>query len=258
MRRTGWAVLGAATTPLAAAAVLAAEWKLAKRGPQLADRDHPESGRVGGDGAALRMVWLGDSLVTGAGASTIDACLPRIVARGLGRPVEVVLLAVAGARISRVADEQAPQVAGLEPDVIVVCVGTNDVLYRTRLRAVWEDYGRILDALPPGVPVVVVGPGDFGAVTRIRQPLRAALAAVGRRIAAVLQTRAEMVGATYVDQIAAVGPAFRRDPERLLAVDLFHPSDAGYRLIAHAVLVGVRAALGSAATRTAEGAHADR
>ena len=255
MRRAGWAVLGAAATPIAAAALLVAEWKLAKRGPQLASTDHPEDGRVGGDGPALRMVWLGDSLVTGAGATTIDDCLPRVVARGLGRPVEVVVLAVAGARISRVADEQAPRVTDLAPDLVVVCVGTNDVLYRTPLRAVWNDYQRILAALPDGVPVVVVGPGDFGAVVRLRQPLRSLTALVGRRIAGALRSAASMHGATYVDLIGAAGPALRRDPARLLAVDQFHPSDAGYRVIAHAVLLGVREALTAAAVPEGDRAH---
>src|SRR5690606_5352592 len=103
VRRTGSLILGTAATPVLAAALLAAEWKLAKRGPQLAPIEFRSDGRVGGEGPAVRIVWLGDSLVTGVGASSADAAIPRLVARALGQPVDVVIRAVGGTGVQRVA-----------------------------------------------------------------------------------------------------------------------------------------------------------
>jgi lysophospholipase L1-like esterase len=248
VRRAGFLLLGAAATSAIGAGVLVAEWKLAKRGPQLPPGDVTRGGRVGGGGPALRLVWLGDSLVTGAGASAPEATVPQLVAEGLGRPVELVIAAVSGSRVRDVADAQAPLVEGYEPDAVVVCVGTNDALYRTRLAEVWTGAQRLLAALPP-VPVVVAGPTDVGAAVRLRQPLRWLTGRVGRRISAALRAATEATGARYVDLAAATGGAVRRDPARLLAVDGFHPSDDGHRLVADAILEVLRPTL---AVRTGE------
>jgi lysophospholipase L1-like esterase len=251
VRGAAW-VLGAAAVPVAAGGLLVAEWKLAKRGPQLPPGDVAEGGRVGRDGAALRIVWLGDSLVTGAGASSSETTLPRLVARALDRPVGLVILAVSGSRVRDVAERQAPQVADLHPDVVIVCVGTNDALYRTRLAEVWDGAQRLLTALPP-VPVVFAGPTDLGAVVRLRQPLRLLTGAVGRRIGAALRAAAEGAGARFVDLAGATGPTFRRDPHRMLAVDGFHPSDAGHQRIAEAVLEALRPVLATGEGEVADG-----
>lgn len=253
MRRAGLLLLGAAATSAVGAGVLVAEWKLAKRGPQLPPGDVTRGGRVGGGGPAVRLVWLGDSLVTGAGATAPEATVPQLVAEGLGRPVELVIAAVSGSRVRDVAEAQAPLVAGSEPDAVVVCVGTNDALYRTRLAEVWNGAQRLLAALPP-VPVVVAGPTDVGAAVRLRQPLRWLIGRVGRRTSAALQAAAEAAGARYVDLGAATGAAVRRDPGGLLAVDGFHPSDDGHRRIADAILDALRPALaGRAEEQVADG-----
>jgi lysophospholipase L1-like esterase len=43
-----------------------------------------------------------------------------------------------------------------------------------------------------------------------------------------------------------VGPFFVSQPEEMFAIDRFHPSGAGYRRTAKAILPSVLAALGSA------------
>lgn len=252
MRRTGLLLLGAAATPFAGAALLIAEWKLAKRGPQLPPGDVAEAGRVGGDGAALRLVWLGDSTVTGPGASSVEATIPRLVARALDRPVEVAIHAVSGSKVRDVADAQAPAVTELEPDAVIVCVGTNDALYRTPLVEVRRAVQQLLAALPP-VPVVVVGPTDMGAVVRLRQPLRLLLGMAGRRTAAAIRAVAEDAGAQFVDLAAVVGPGMRREPGRFLAIDGLHSSDESYALIADAVLERLRPVLAAAQAGVVDG-----
>ncbi len=252
MRRAGLTFVGAAALPVAVSAVLVAEWKLAKRGPQLPPGDVAEEGPVGGAGTALRLVWLGDSTVTGPGASSVEATLPHLVARALDRPVEVVIRAASGSRVADVAGVQALQVHDLDPDAVIVCVGTNDALYRTPLAEVRRSCEQLLAVLP-AVPVIVVGPTDMGAVARLLQPLRFLLGVSGRRTAGAIRAAAEDAGAHFVDLAAVVGPAVRRDPDRFLAVDRFHSSDESYALIATAILERLRPALATVQAAAVDG-----
>src|SRR5262245_30764199 len=101
---------------------------MAGGGTQLANNDgYPGQldGRVGdGAGAPIRIVWLGDSTAAGVGASSVEQTLPRQVASGLGRPVELTVLAKSGARITDVVNDQLPKVLALppekQPDVVLV------------------------------------------------------------------------------------------------------------------------------------------
>ncbi len=243
MRHAGGKLLGAAATGLAA--VLPVEWKLAKRGPQLIGGPPFEhDGCVGhGDGAPLRIVWLGDSTADGAGASSADAAMPRRVAAGLGRPVDLTVIAVSGSRVADVLEKQVGQVAALEPDVVIVSVTTNDVLYRTPWPDVQRDYLAVLRALPAGTLGVALGPADMGATARLLQPLRFAVGLWGRRTNAQVRAAAREAGALFVDLVAATGGPMRHDPDGLLADDRFHASDAGHQLFADAVVAVLHPAL---------------
>ena len=95
-------------------------------------------------------------------------------------------------------------------------------------------------ALPAGVPVVLLGVPDMGAIPRFAQPLRAVTGWRGRRLDADVRRVARATGAVYVDIAGPTGPAFRRDPDRYFAADAFHPSDAGYGLWTDAVLKVLR------------------
>src|ERR1043165_6590452 len=56
--------------------------------------------RIGGGAAKpLRIVWIGDSTGRGVGATDPEHALPRVVASGLDRPVELTVLAESGARV---------------------------------------------------------------------------------------------------------------------------------------------------------------
>jgi len=65
----------------------------------------------------------------------------------------------------------------------------------------------------------------MGSPTRLAQPLRAVAGWRGRRLdREVRRLVAARAGTTYVDIAGRTGPPFRRDPERLLAADRYHPS----------------------------------
>jgi lysophospholipase L1-like esterase len=232
-------LLAAVSVPLVAAAVLGVEVELAGRGYDLPDRPLHLDGRVGiGVGPVVRMVWLGDSTAAGVGASLPDAALPRLVAAGLGQPVELRVLAVSGARIADVLDHQVAAVG--DADVVLVSIGANDTTHLTRRDDFRRRYRAVLDRLPRQAQVVLLGVPDMGSAPRLAQPLRALAGFRGRQLATDVRSLARRDHARFVDIAGATGPAFRRDPGRYFAADHYHPSDAGYRLWADAVLAVLR------------------
>lgn len=240
MRRTRRLILAVIVLPVAGAVVLGVEVLVARTGTDLEPTEpFAIDGTVGaGEQPPLRVVWVGDSTAAGVGASTADATLPRLVSIGLGRKVDLTVLAVSGARVADVVRDQAARAAALDPDIVVVDVGANDVTHLTRRRAFREDYSRLMTF--GRARVIALGVPDMGAPPRLAQPLRGVTGWWGRRLdRAVRQEVAAQPGVTYVDIAGPTGPRFRSDPDRYFAADGFHPSDAGYRLWADAVLASL-------------------
>lgn len=226
-------------------AVLLVEVRLARTQRRLPDSAplalDATIGGSGTAGGALRMVWLGDSTAAGVGAEDPDGALPRQVAAGLGRPVQLTVLARSGAKVEEVIERQLPRVASLDPDVVVLSVGANDVVHFTSKDSFTSRYRLLLDQLTP-TPVIALGVPDMGAVPRFAQPLRAIAGWRGRALDG--QIREEVAGRAhtrYVDISGRTGPPMRREPDRYFALDRYHPNRAGYGLWADAVLDVARA-----------------
>ncbi len=187
-------------------------------------------------GAPLRVAFLGDSTVAGVGASSADSALPRQVATRLGRPVQVLDLAVSGARVADVlASQGGAALAAFHPQVIVIGVGANDVVHGSRRPGFRRHYSRLVSSLPAGAEVVLLGVPDLGSPPRLAQPLRAVAGWRARMLDDDVRHLARDTGARFVD-LQALGPAFRRQPGRYFAADHYHPSDAGYGLWSGAVV----------------------
>lgn len=231
-RRGGLIVAAAA---VGVAVVLAVEIQLARMGTRLPDLDLV----LDRPGEGSRVVWLGDSTAAGVGASTAAGALPSQVADGLAA-TSVSVLAVSGARVEDVLVDQVPKVAQLEPSLVLISVGANDTIHLTGRGTFRHTYEKVLRALPDGVPVVVLGVPDMGAIPRFAQPLRAVAGWRGRHVDAEVRRVAADSGAVYIDIAGPTGPPFRRQPGRYFAADDFHPSDAGYGLWADAVLEVLR------------------
>ncbi|MCB1017827.1 MAG: SGNH/GDSL hydrolase family protein [Acidimicrobiales bacterium] len=218
--------------------LLVVEVLLARRGPDLEDREPLDlDGLVGAGraGATEPVVWLGDSTAAGVGASSAEGSLPRQVAAAADHPVRLTVLAESGARVGDVLDDQVGAVpAGT--DTVYVSVGANDAVHLTRSGDFRRRYQAVLDALPPDARVVLLGVPDLGSPPRLAQPLRFLAGVRGGTLDAVIHDLASAGGHPYVDIAGETGPAFRRDPGRLFAADDYHPSDAGYRRWADAVV----------------------
>ena len=231
-RRAGLVVAAAVA---GVAVVLVVEIQLARAGSRLPDLDLV----LNRPGTGKRVVWLGDSTAAGVGASSSAGALPSQVADGLAAP-EVAVLAVSGARVGDVLADQVPKVAALRPDLVLISVGANDTIHLTGRGAFRHTYEKVVRALPAGVPVVLLGVPDMGAIPRFAQPLRAVSGWRGRNVDAEVRRVAAGTGAVYADIAGPTGPPFRRHPDKYFAADDFHPSDAGYGLWADAVLKVLR------------------
>lgn len=234
--------------PVALVVVLAVEVAIARRGPMLDGEPLRLDGRIGPlTGTTLRVVWLGDSTAAGVGVDDPEDALPVVVARELGVAVDLTVLAVSGARVADVVGEQLPGVAALDPDVVFVSVGANDVTHLTSGENFADRYRQLVAALPDEATVVLLGVPDMGAIPRLAQPLRAAAGFRGRQLDEEVRDVAGEVGAVYVPIARATGPAFRREPGRMFAADEYHPSAAGYRLWADAVMTAAPSLAGDTA-----------
>ena len=128
--------------PVAAAAVLGVEVQLARGGPTLPDVVHDFDVRAGDSDRPLA-VWLGDSTAAGVGSSKASDTAPLLVAAETGERVRV--LAVSGATVAEVVDEQLPLLDGEEPDRIYVSVGSNDVTHLTSRSDFRQSYRALVD-----------------------------------------------------------------------------------------------------------------
>ena len=222
--------------------LLGAEVVLATRGEPAPPLPSGIDACVGCDGSVppLRTFWLGDSTAAGVGAGAAGGVVGREVARRLGRPVDVRVLASGGTTVTDVVAQQLPRLPA-DAQVVFVSVGANDTTHLKSTESFSSAYRRLLAGMPPGACVVLLGVPDLGSAPRLAQPLRAVAGWRGRRLDREVRALARGSGATYVDIAGSTGPAFRRD-RSLFAIDGYHPGDAGYALWAGAVTSAMRSA----------------
>lgn len=225
--RTSGRVLGAG-----AAAVLGqVAWAVWRPLPSFPDLDPsgfegPENGRP------LRMLVLGDSSCTGSGLEDPSDIWVRVLACRLGEDgyrVEVVSLAVGGAKASNVVRDQLGQALDAGGDLAVVSVGGNDALRGVRIPVFEAALDTVVERLAASVPLVALsGVGDMGTVPRLPPLLAAAARRRGKAMNAAHQRVAKRHGVLVADQWAWAVKRFR-DPS-IFSPDLFHPNAEGHRV----------------------------
>ena len=232
-------------------AVLTAQARIARRRIGKAVEAPPDpTGLYGAElpGPALRLAVLGDSGAAGYGALSADETFGAFLATGLsdlaGRPVFLQSVAVVGAQ-TRDLEKQIPQALATFPDVCVLIIGTNDVTHRVHASESVRLLQEAVETLRAAGPEVVVGTcPDLGTVRPIAPPLRQ-LARRWSRLLAAAQTIATVeAGGRSVSLGTILGPEFAAAPSDMFGPDQFHPSPAGYKSCAAAMLPTVAAAVG--------------
>src|SRR6187401_1153762 len=165
--RTAASVAALASGALAG---LVAEYYWTTRRPLPSLTGVEESGRIGGTSSEtpLRVVALGDSTLTGPGIDDPrDIWLPRALAH-LDVPggVELISLAVGGSCAVDVA-ARVDEAIELDPDLVVIAVGCNDVIHSTPTRRFAATLDSVIDRLHRAdVVVAVANIGDLGTIAR--------------------------------------------------------------------------------------------
>jgi lysophospholipase L1-like esterase len=207
----------------------------------------PPAARAAGD--PVRIAVLGDSLALATGASRADGgflfpAFRRLLATHPGATLDNV--AIGGSTVADVVRLQVPRIAAIAPDVIIVCVGGNDVVRRTPRAAFARDYLRLLAELrrtAPHARTICCGVPDV-AVSPIFADERRAVASLSAADDRAARAAARANGASFVD-FFALTQRVRANDERFFSRDRFHPSDAGYALLSSELWP----ALSAAATR---------
>ena len=200
-------------------------------------------------GDPIALLLLGDSIAAGLGAASADgtlgAQLARRLARKTRRTVRLRSAAHVGCESSMVRAQLAAIPAGYHADVAVIVVGGNDVTHRIRLAESVRHLREVIEPLLAAGTAVVVGTcPDLGALAAMPQPLRTLASRSSRQLAAAQRELVTGMGAHAVSLAEVVGPFFLTQPDDMFAIDRFHPSSAGYRRTAKAMLPSVLAALG--------------
>lgn len=191
------------------------------------------------DGSALRFVVLGDSTSAGLGVRDTANAYPTLLARRLaeetGRSVELTVLGVSGARVRDVLNEQAPEATALDPDLIFIGIGANDVSHLTPLGHIRTYMRLTLEGLEQtGAAIVVAGAPDMR-VFAWHQPLRSLAYLRGKQVTAAIEETARSQDIPVVDLDDETGHFFAEEPEMHFSEDRFHPSALGYRRWADAI-----------------------
>lgn len=231
---------GAGLLLLALVVVVGAEIWLALRREYLPTDPPLELGGTFGppDGEVLRFVVLGDSTSAGLGTDAEHAyatVLSERLAAATGRRVELTVLGVSGARVEDVARTQVPAAVELDPDLVFVGIGANDVTHLTPLGRIEDDIGSALDALvATGADVVVAGAPDMR-VLGWYEPLRTLSYLRGKQVSNAIEEVARAKGAAVVELAEETGHFFAAEPETHFSEDEFHPSAVGYGRWADAI-----------------------
>jgi lysophospholipase L1-like esterase len=208
----------------------------------------------------LRLAMLGDSVAAGRGASrrteTPGARLSQRL-REDGMTVTTRVFAVPGARSSALGD-QVEQAARWRPQVAVIVIGANDLLHHTHAgRAALQLGDAVRRLRESGTEVVVAPAPDLSAVPDTPAGLVPVLRAASMLLRDSQIIAARAAGAHVADRDHGTSRAFGAD-RSLFCADRFHPSSAGYAVIADALYPAVRAALASRTDRTETTATAHR
>jgi lysophospholipase L1-like esterase len=192
----------------------------------------------------LKFAVLGDYIAYGQGASrATDTAGARLTAdlTAAGTPTQLRVFAVPGARSAALA-AQARRAADWGAGLALIIIGANDL---TRLVPPQQAAGLLGDAVralrTTGAQVVVAPAPDLSAVPWVPPQLRAVVKAGSQQLRAA-QTQAALAAGAKVADVGGITTAAFAEDVTLFSADRFHPSSAGYALIAQALAPAVLAA----------------
>ncbi|HEX6342513.1 SGNH/GDSL hydrolase family protein [Umezawaea sp.] len=196
------------------------------------------------DPTVLRFHVLGDSLAAGVGCTRAEETLGHRLARALraaGHGVDLRVLAVSGARSADLAAQVRTSLsAGV--DLALVVIGANDL---TSFVPSAVGAGLVHDAVAAlrraDARVVVATAPDLGVVSHVPPAYRGLVSSISGQYAGAQGDAVRRAGGVVAPVGAQLSARFAAD-RSLFSADRFHPSPAGYAVIASALEPTVTAA----------------
>ncbi len=185
----------------------------------------------------LRFLVLGDSLAVGTGAAGSQDTLGGRLTRRLqatGVAVELQVVAVPGATSLDLA-AQVRRAAGSDADVALLVVGANDLIRQVPPAQAAAALGAAVRELRErGTEVLVVPTPDLSSVAWVPPAFQAVVAGLCDQRRAAQTVAVEAAGGVVAPVAPELSQRFAADPA-LFSADRFHPSSAGYALVADAL-----------------------
>ena len=198
----------------------------------------------------IHLMVFGDSTAAGYGCREADEVPGVLLARSLAERCEARVRlstkALVGATSKGLVSQvDAMLIAGPPPDAAVIMIGANDVTAVNGIGPSARRLGSAVGRLRSVDTAVVVGTcPDLGVVDAIPQPLRWTARTLGSRLARAQADEVQGAGGVAVPLADRLRPHFATERERLFAEDRYHPSAAGYALMAETILPALCRALG--------------
>lgn len=196
----------------------------------------------------LSMAVLGDSLAFGLGATSVEAGLANQLHMHLRaeRPGSTLFsFAVPHSTMGDVLRHQVPKLRGVNPDLVLVIAGANDLRYTRDVVVVARRFRSLLEAIVDAAPAAQIIAGGMPDVTRtvavpwlLKSPVQKLCARINTRMHHI----AASCGYGFIDMFE-----FTRAPlcegVEYLCDDGFHPNDFGYAEIARRAYPAIAAAV---------------
>lgn len=203
-----------------------------------ADLKNPKENEVqiGNYPKKVTLAVLGDSLAAGVGASSYKNSLAYLFGLDLSKKeqktIELINVAVPGATSQDILTNQIPNLEKIQPDEIILLVGTNDVHNLVKSSNFKNNFSKILIFFKSrqSKKVFVFSIPYLGSPSLIQQPYSTILNLRIRQFNSIIQSLASQNSFTYVDVYGKTAEVFKTDQSQY-AKDGFHPSNRGYRTI---------------------------
>jgi lysophospholipase L1-like esterase len=188
----------------------------------------------------IKIVFLGDSLTAGAGASAVEKTFPRLIASRLAEnyQVELLNLGAPGATTKDVLLSQVAETNDFKPDKIVLFIGTNDIHQRTGVKETKADLEKILvDLKIAKENLYIVNIPYLGTKQLFLPPLRSYFLLQTKRYNQIF-SELKVEGWQVMDLYGQTLETFKNRTD-VYSVDHFHPSDLGYQIFAEVIYKGM-------------------
>ena len=183
---------------------------------------------------------LGDSTVEGFGASSKEKAFPALINQVLKqhfKNTDFYNLGVGGAVVKDVLNSQLKQTIELQPNLVTISIGANNVMRGTRESEFRKQMRALLEELTSNTQakVVINNIPDFLATSFVPKPIQMVCNFRAKRFNKIIEEESLRLKVTHVD-LYTLSKVFAHKNPVFVSQDGFHPSDAGYAMWANTII----------------------